>query len=144
MPERDWLSDLQMGEARHHGGGVLFGLIEECVLHLSQQAGDFVDRFAQPHAQIGCDLIIARTGGVQALSRLSDEGDEPPLDVAVDVLGFERPAKASRFDFSGDPGKAARDRLDIRSRQNPGGVEHARMRKGRPDVVQREAPVKTD
>jgi len=49
---------------------VVFGLIEECALHVSQQAADFVDRFAQPQTQIGRDLVVARTGGMQALSRL--------------------------------------------------------------------------
>src|SRR5207249_7300627 len=108
------------------------------------KAPDLVDRLAQPQAQIGRDLIVARTGGVQALSRLPDEGDQPALDVDVDVLGRERPAKPPLFDFARDPGKAALDRLEIPRRQNPNGAEHARVRKGRPDVVGREAPVKTD
>ena len=36
MPESHWLSDLQVGETRHHGSGMFFGLIEEPLLHLSQ------------------------------------------------------------------------------------------------------------
>ena len=81
---------------------------------------------------------------MQALSCLPDESYQPPLDVDVDVLGRERPAKPSRFDFAGDAGETALDRLEIRRRQDPNGAEHARVCKGRPDVMGREAPVKTD
>ena len=144
MPESHRLSDLQVGETRHHGGGMFFRLIEEPLLQLSREAPDLVDRLAQPQTQIGCDLIVARAGGVQALAGLPDESDQPPLDIDVDILGRERPAKPSRFDFAGDPGKAGLDRFEIRRRQDPNGAEHARMRKGRPDVLGREAPVKTD
>ena len=36
VPESDRLSDLQVGETRHHGGGMFFGLIDESPLHSSQ------------------------------------------------------------------------------------------------------------
>src|SRR3989475_5669541 len=70
MPESHRLSDLQVGETRHHGGGMFFSLIEEPLLQLSREAPDLVDRLAQPQTQIGCDLIVARAGGEQALAGL--------------------------------------------------------------------------
>src|SRR5437867_5810457 len=89
MPESHRLSDLQVGETRHHGGGMFFRLIEEPLLQLSREAPDLVDRLAQPQTQIGCDLIVARAGGVQALAGLPDESDQPPLDIDVDIRSEE-------------------------------------------------------
>src|SRR5258708_13516052 len=75
---------------------------------------------------MGGDLIVARGGGVQALAGLSDETDQPALDVEVHVLGLQRPAEPSRLDFAGDPGQAALDRPEIRRRQDSRDTEHAK------------------
>jgi hypothetical protein len=127
------LSDLQMGETRHHSGGMF-----------SAKSGSPAAPFAGPlissiasrshrRGRLRPDRCAA--GGVQALAGLPTS-DQPPLG-DVDVLGRERPAKPSRFDFAGDPGEASPDRLEIRRRQDPYGAEHARVRKRRPNVVER-------
>jgi len=79
---------------------MFFRLIEELPLHLSHEAPDLVDRLAQPQTQVGCDLVVARAGGVQALAGLPDESDQPPLDIDVDILAASdqrnRPVSISR------------------------------------------------
>jgi hypothetical protein len=144
MSEGDRLGHLKMRESRHHGGDVLFRLVEERPLNLGHEIGDLVDRVAQPQPQIRRDLVVARSRRVQPLARLSDEVDEPPLDIEMHVLGLERPAEASRLDLLGNPGQAALDRLEISPGQDPGGAQHARVGKGRPDVVEGETTVKAD
>ncbi len=68
--------------------GVLLALreIEEGPHHPLQLglAGDELPRGPQP--QVGGDLIVAASAGVQLLAELTDAGDELALDPTVDVL----------------------------------------------------------
>ena len=89
MAERHRLRRLQMGEARHHGGGVLERLFGQRALIAGKRRIDAVDRVAHPEPEIGRDLIVARARGVQPPGRRPDQVGEPALDIHMDV--FERP-----------------------------------------------------
>jgi len=67
VPEGHRLGDLQVGESRHHGSGVPLRPIEQRLLKRPDEPGDVVDRVAQPQAQVGGDLVVARARGVKRL-----------------------------------------------------------------------------
>ena len=53
------LRDLQMGESRHDGIGVLFGQPHQRQLHRAQQVHQAINLTTQPQPNIGCNLIVA-------------------------------------------------------------------------------------
>ena len=59
------LGRLQMGEARHHGPRMRFGLFGESALQIGHLAIDLVERVAHPQAHVGRDLVVARARRVQ-------------------------------------------------------------------------------
>ena len=89
MAERHRLRGLQMGEARHHGVGVLERLFGERALIGGERRIDLVDRVAHPQPEIGRNLIVARARGMQPPGRRPDQFGKPALDIHMDVL--ERP-----------------------------------------------------
>ena len=86
MPERHGLRGLQMGEARHDRAGMFQRPRHQRVLERGQRRIDLVDRVADIEPEIGRDLIVARTGGVQPSRRRPDQLAEPALDIHVNVL----------------------------------------------------------
>ena len=76
-------------------------LVEQRALAAAtERASDRVDLVAQPQAQVGRDLVVARARGVQALAGVADQRGEAALDVEVHVLGVERPAEAPGVDLA--------------------------------------------
>ena len=73
MAERDRLRRLQMGEARHHRGGMRKRLLGERALIIGERLVDAVDGVAHPELEIGRDLIVARTRGMQPPGRRPDQ-----------------------------------------------------------------------
>ena len=65
VPERHRLCGLQMREAGHHRVGVFKRPRHQCILERGQRGIGLVDDVADIQPEIGCDLIVARTGGVQ-------------------------------------------------------------------------------
>ena len=88
MAERDGLRGLQMGEARHHGAGMLQRARGERMLECGQRRVGRVDGVADIEAEIGRHLVVARARGVQAACGGPDQFGEPALDIHMDV--FER------------------------------------------------------
>ena len=86
MAEGDRLRRLQVGKARHHGGGMVFGLPDEYGLQLGEAPVEPVEGVAHPKPQIGGHLVVARARRMQAPRRVADQLGEPRLDVHVDVL----------------------------------------------------------
>jgi hypothetical protein len=89
MAEGDRLRDLQMRESRHDRGVMLFGQIDQGGLQGKQQRADIVDRLAQPQPDIGCHLVIARAGGVQAFAGIADQFGQTLLDIQMHVFKIE-------------------------------------------------------
>jgi hypothetical protein len=65
MTECHRLRGLQMREARHHGIGMLDGAVHQRTLERGESAVDVIDHIANIEAEIGGDLIVARTRRVQ-------------------------------------------------------------------------------
>ena len=86
MPERHRLRGLQMGEARHHGAGMFERPLHQRVLERGQRRIGLVDGVADIEPEIGRDLIVARTRGVQPSRGGADQLAEPALDIHVNVL----------------------------------------------------------
>ena len=86
MAEGDRLRRLQMGEARHHGAGMLQRFFGKRALVGRQRGVDPVDGVAHPEPEIGGDLIVARARGVQPPGGRPDQVAEPPLDIHMNVL----------------------------------------------------------
>jgi hypothetical protein len=131
-------------KARHHQRRVPGGLREQRLDQGGDQLAEGVDLVAQPQAQIGGHLVVARARGMQALAGLSYERGEPTLDVEVHVLGLERPLEAAAVDLAADARKAALDGRKIAPGEDAAGGKHASMRKRAPDVLLREALVEAD
>ena len=86
MPERNRLRSLQVGEAGHHGVGVLQRPRHQRILKCGQRGIGLVDGVADIQPKISRDLIVARTGGVQPSCRRPDQFAEPAFDIHVNVL----------------------------------------------------------
>ncbi len=80
------LRDLEMGEARNHARGMLFGPRQQRVLQRAERGIGQIDRVAHPQAEIGRDLVVARARGVEPPRRRADHFGEPVLHRHVDVL----------------------------------------------------------
>jgi len=80
------LGNLQMRVAGHHGVGVALGLADQRRLQRLHLTVEPVDRAAHPEAHVRCDLIVARSRGVQPAGRRADEFGETHLDIHVNVL----------------------------------------------------------
>src|SRR6185369_12046970 len=116
--ERDRLRDLQVREARHDGLDVLAGELDESALQLGEEGADHLDLVAQPEANVGRDLVVARAAGVQALAGVAGELDQARLDVEMDVFEVDVPYEVAALDFLADRREAALDRDEIGRRDH--------------------------
>ncbi len=141
MAEGDGLGDLQVREARHDGAGVFQRDRGQRVAQLAQQDLQRVDFVTQPQADVGGDLVVARTAGVQALARVAHQFHQALFDVQVDVFQVEQPLERAGVDFGQDLGHAALDVGQILGADDALGGQHVRMRERALDVVARQALV---
>ena len=75
-----------MGEARHHRIGLGFGPFDQRGLQLAHRRIDAIDRGAHPQPQIGRDLVVTGTAGVELAGGGADFLVEQALDEGVHVL----------------------------------------------------------
>ncbi len=102
MAEGHRLRRLEMGEAGHHGPGVLQRLFGERLLEVTKPGVDLVDGVADEEAEVGGDLVVPRPRRVEPPGLRPDQLREPGLDMGVDVFEFGREGELARFDFSQD------------------------------------------
>src|SRR5271154_4935428 len=102
MREGDRLRWLQMRESRHNGLGVRAGLEKQHFLNSTEPGFGARARLAQPKAEIGRNLIVARTRRVQPPPRLADELRQPCFDVEMDVLQLALEDEAAFGDLGRD------------------------------------------
>ena len=79
MAEGDRLRGLQMGEARHDGGGMDKRRLGKRKLQHREQRVDGVDLVPHIEAEIGRHLIVARSCRMQLAGDRSDQLGEPRL-----------------------------------------------------------------
>src|SRR5688572_13090058 len=144
MAEGDGLRHLQMGEARHDQRGVALGLVHQRALQVREQGKESVDLRAQPQPHVGRDLVVARARGMQALARIADQRGQPALDVEMDILGVERPAKAPGVDLALDACQPTLDRRKIAPGDDALCRQHAGVGARSPDVILGQPPVEAD
>ncbi len=102
MAEGDRLRYLHVGKAGQDGVGMLFRQIQQGQAQFAQQAADVVDGAAQVEADVGCDLVVARTAGMQAFAGIADQFGQAFFDVQVDVFQIQQPFKLAGVDFALD------------------------------------------
>ena len=138
------LRRLEMGEAGHHGPGVGFGLVDEDRLQARQRLVHIVQGLAQPQAQVGGHLVVARARRVQAPGGVARQLGKTGLHVHVDVL--ERPVerKPAFGDLLADGVQTPEDGIAVRFRYDALTHKHGAVRLGRGDVLGMEALVHVD
>ncbi|MGN5480558.1 hypothetical protein ACTMU2_38970 [Cupriavidus basilensis] len=127
---------MQVGEARQDGVGVLAGQVQQRHAQRAEQRDDVVDLAAQPQADVGRDLVIARAARVQALAGIADQRGQARLDVQVDVFQVQLPFEAAGLDFALDLRHAARDLGAVGLGDDALLGQHGRMRQRPLDVEQ--------
>ena len=95
MTEGHRLRGLQMGEAGHHRLGMLQRARHQSMLKGRERRIGLVDDVADIETEIGRNLIVARTRGVQSSGRSTDQLPKPALHIHVNVL--KRPLEIERF-----------------------------------------------
>ena len=113
VAEGDRLGGLQMGEAGHHRVGMALRLIDQRRLKRGELLVEPVDLVAQPEADIGGDLIVARACRVQPPGGLADQGGEPRLDIHVNILEAGVEGETAALDFRLDGVEAVLDRRAV-------------------------------
>ncbi len=73
--------------------------LSQRVLERRQRSIGLVDGVADIEPEIGCDLIVARTRGVQPSRGRPDQFAEPALDIHVNVLERALEIERSLADF---------------------------------------------
>ncbi len=141
MAEGDRLGHLQVGEARQDGVGVLFGQVQQRPAQCAQQADDGVDLAAQPQADIGGDLVVARAAGVQALAGVTDQRGQACFDIQVNVFQVELPLEAAGLDLATDLRHAALDLGAVGLGDDSLLGQHGGMRQRTLDIEQGQALV---
>src|SRR5690606_23673081 len=128
------LGDLQMGKARHDGGDVFERHDSQCIAQLAQQVVQVVDLGAQPKADVGGYLVVARAPGVQPLAGIAYQFHQPFLDIQVHVFQVEQPLEAAGVDFFQDLGHAALDVGQVLRGDDALRGQHVRVRQRTLDV----------
>ena len=75
-----------MGETGHDRGRVFFCLVQQGGQEARNALVKRVTLRAHPQAEVGCDLIIARTASVQASARIAHQFAQAAFHMHVDVF----------------------------------------------------------
>ena len=134
MSKAHRLCHLQVRKTRHHRVCMSASLTDKCLLQLLKQFILRIDHVTQPETDISCDLIVARSGCMQALARIADQQRQPSFDVEMNVLQVDRPDKLMTIDFCLNLGHALNDRIEISAADDALFTQHLCMGKRCPDV----------
>ncbi len=138
------LCGLQVGEAGHDGFGFALGLFQQSLLQAGDLGQDQVDLVAQPEADVGGHLVVARASGVQLLAGDADAVGQARFDVHVHVFQVDAPLEGAGLDLRLDFLQAALDRIALVGGQYARLGEHGGVGDGTHDVVPVEALVELD
>ena len=144
MGENHRLRVLEVRHARHRGLDVLGGLREQRRLQLGHARDDEPYLVAQVQAQVGGDLVVAAAAGPQLAAERADPLEQAAFERGVHVLvggGRAEPAVAAGLPEAVQGRQQPGELLVV---QQPGLVQHARVRGGGEQIVGRQPPVKLD
>ena len=86
MAEGHRLRGLQMREAGHDGCGMFERAIDERLLERGERGIGLVENVADIETEIGRNLVVARTRGVQPAGGGADQLGQAALDIHMDIL----------------------------------------------------------
>ena len=127
MRERHHLGALQVGVSGHRRGSMLGGAGQQRLLHTCKFDQEIGARAPCPHAQIGCDLVVAASPGVEHACDRSGELEQPALHRCVDVLVARRRRKDIAGEFGGDGAQSRVDCAMLRDGEHADAAQHARV-----------------
>ena len=142
--EQDRLGRLEVGRSGQDGVAVALGQPDERPLEIDDRAVEPVDRPAQPEAQVGRDLVVARPAGVELAGQRADPGRQRRLEVEVDVLELGVPGERPGLDLGAQPVEPGDERRDLVVGQQPGPAEPVDVGDRAGQVVERERRVDLD
>ncbi len=93
------LRGLQMGEAGHHGCGMIERLLGERALQIGELGIQRVDGVAHIEPEVGRHLVVARARGVQPPGGSADQPGEAGFDIHVDVFQRTLEGEGAGFDL---------------------------------------------
>ena len=105
------------------------------------QRKDFICGLAQIEPDVGRDLVVARTPGMQPLAGIAEQVGEALLDIQMHILQIDRPGELFPADLPEDRVHAAFDVGKILGREHADRVQHARVGQRSSDIEPREALV---
>ena len=135
VAEQHGLGALQVGVARQHELGSLARSVDERLLELADASHEPAARVLGPEPRRDRDLVVARAARVHAPSERPEPLDQPPLEVAVDVL--VRRVGRRRLELAEGGG----ERLGVGGIEQALPREHADVRDRCPHVVGEQGPV---
>src|SRR5690606_10959072 len=128
----------------HDGVRFRFGQAQQALLQTGDFAEDGVDLVAQPEADVGGDLVVARAAGVQLLAGDADAVGQARLDIHVHVFQIDAPVEGTGFDLGRDVLQIGDDLVALIAAQHAGLFQHGGVGDGAHDVVAVEALVELD
>ncbi len=144
MTKAHGLRRLQVCKTGHDGIGFATSQRHQPLLQSGQLAADSADFIAQVKANVGGNLIVARTTGVQLLAGDADLVRQPRLDIHVHVFQAHRPLKATVLDLAADLFQARLNLLQLVFAQHTHFGQHRRVRQRTIDIVVVKALIETD
>ena len=123
---------------------MLLGPVDERGLKALARLIGPIQRCAQPEAQVGRDLVVARAGGVQAAGGRADHRGEPGLDVHVDIFEGAVEGEGALLDLGPHAAEALRDRVRVGPCHDPLLGQHGHMGDRALDVLGVEPAVEVD
>ena len=96
------LGRLQMGEAGHQAVCMVLGLLQQGVLQRVQLVNDARTGTATIETKIGCHLVVARAGRMQATGRVANNPMKARFNIHVNIFKVRRKGKLPLFNLGSD------------------------------------------
>ncbi len=144
MTEGNGLRGLEMGETRHHGGGVFFGALQKRFDQVLERGGGLFQFLLDPEAEIDGHLIVARAGGVETSGGRADQFGKPRFDIHVNVFELARECELAFLDFLENGFQAIFDLSMVLRRNNARLCQHGCMGKRALNILRIELAVEAD
>lgn len=135
MGRQNRLRSLEVRVAGQDHAAMPLGGRDQSPLDFPQLRIDFADRVADPHFQIGHDLIVAAAARMQFSADIAEPFDEILFDVRMNVFEFERKCESSRVDFRTDFIQSRRNLFGFSRGNQPDFRQHPCVSLARNDVV---------
>ena len=137
VAEEHRLAALEVGVAGHQGAPVGLDPVEQPGDQPGRRQVDLAQPPSQPEADVGRDLVVAGSGGVQAAPRLPDQLHQPGLHRHVDVLVEGRVGTPSPLlrGLRADPLQRLPENLWLVLDEQAGVLQHRHVGEGTDHVV---------